>query len=59
MKIRNVSGRPRAVGNQTAEPRAEIDVDDVLGAQLLEQPRNWATAQVQKTDKAATGGKED
>ena len=45
MKVQNVSGAARflpATGRDV-EAGEVFDVDDVLGASLLEQPANWAT----------------
>ena len=47
MKVRNVSGEDRYlpdVGEVAAG--ASTDVDDRLGAALLDQPANWASTDV-------------
>lgn len=58
MKIRNVREYDLEIGAtcQVVEPGDTVDVDDVLGAALLEQPANWQAVKSPKSPKSAPAG---
>jgi hypothetical protein len=60
MQIRNVHDRMLEIADtgQRVDPGEVVEVDDVLGVSLCEQPERWAAVKTSKT-KAAVSGEED
>lgn len=53
MRVTNVRGYPLelAATGEVCEPGDSLEVEDALGASLLEQPDNWAPAKATKATK--------